>query len=107
MKGGPNVARIGVISASNANTPEGDRVIGNFARLGVKVISIPVNETRANDSLVVSALHAYSNSLCIDDETSKYIGQLSHGTDRHFHCGGFRRQTSKFLEQVYFIDSPS
>ena len=79
------MARIGVISASNANTPEGDRVIGNFARLGVKVISIPVNETRANDSLVVSALHAYSNSLCIDDETSKYIGQLSHGTDRHFH----------------------
>ena len=85
MKGGPNVARIGVISASNANTPEGDRVIGNFARLGIKVISIPVNETRANDSVLVSALHAYSNSLCIDDETSKYIGQLSHGTDRHFH----------------------
>lgn len=53
------MARIGVISASNANTAEGDRVIASFARLGVRVISIPVNETRANDSVVVTTYLTY------------------------------------------------
>lgn len=49
------MARIGVISASNSNTTEGDRVINNFVRLyGANAIEIAVNESLANNILVVS-----------------------------------------------------
>jgi hypothetical protein len=54
MKGGQDVARIGVVSASDDVTTEGDRVIGTFLRLGVKVTGIPVNESRVNNTAVVS-----------------------------------------------------
>lgn len=54
-QGGQGVARIGIISVSNRNTIEGDRVIENFVRVyGAKAVGIPVSQFGANDPVVVS-----------------------------------------------------
>ena len=54
-QGGAGTARIGVVSASNLNTIEGERVIDNLKRIyGAQAIGIPVSKSSANDPIVVS-----------------------------------------------------
>ncbi|KZS13199.1 Uncharacterized protein APZ42_021629 [Daphnia magna] len=72
LAGGPGVARIGVISASNSNTTEGDRVINNFVRLyGANAIEIAVNESLANNILVANLVQKQTGIFIVEDSEDK------------------------------------
>ncbi|XP_046649989.1 cyanophycinase-like [Daphnia pulicaria] len=71
LAGGQDVARIGVVSASDDVTTEGDRVIGTFLRLGVKVTGIPVNESRVNDTAVVNIIMQQTGIFIVEDSEDK------------------------------------